>query len=260
MSSHRPPPRCALVPCLLAKLKYSHRGWGHTEHGARSRECTRCRAVACFPRNSPRRTLSWSNLLTVMGTPRQTVVDRAAEHPRAIARKRCLCTDPRSLEVHVVLRVLAFPNNVCGAGCLATVPRRAARWLVACLRNRTTHTEHGARSGEVRLVSAPSRMTTDIEMNGTMRAVLQRGQTEDASNAASAKRMRLRKKSNHNQASTIVESMWGRANTCPASLTNEKNSWPMARGPFLMSHGLEPVGHAHRLWPGRVMTMAIGNV
>ena len=171
MSSHRPPPRCALVPCLLAKLKYSHRGWGHTEHGARSRECTRCRAVACFPRNSPRRTLSWSNLLAVMGTPRQTVVDCAAEHPRAIARKRC----------------------VCGAGCLATVPRRAAPWLVAYLRNRTTHTEHGARSGEVRLgeisisvatsvnaqklaswtlVSALGCMTTDIEMNSTMRPVL----------------------------------------------------------------------------------------
>ena len=183
--------------------------------------------------------------------------------------------------MHVVLRVLAFSKNVCGAGCLATVPRRAAPWLVAYLRNRTTHTEHGARSGEVRLgemaisvatsvnaqkleswklVSALGRMTTDIEMNGTMRAVLQRGQTEDASNAASAKRMRLRKKSNHNQASTIVESMWGRANTCPASLTNEKNSWPMARGPFLVSHGLGLVGHAHRPWPGRVMTMAIGNV
>ena len=136
---------------------------------------------------------SWSNLLTVMGTPRQTLVTRASEDPRVIARKRCLCTDPRSLEVHVVLRVLAFPNNVCGAGCLATVPRRAAPWLVAYLRNRTTHTEHGARSGEVRLgdistlvatsvnadklvswklVSALGVMTTDIVMNSTKRPVL----------------------------------------------------------------------------------------
>ena len=97
--------------------------------------------------------------------------------------------------MHVVLRVLAFSKNVCGVESLGTVPSRAARWYVACSRNRTTHTEHGARSGEVRLgemaisvatsanaqrletwklVSALGLMTTDIEMHGTMRAVLRR--------------------------------------------------------------------------------------
>ena len=50
-----------------------------------------------------------------------------------------------------------------------------------------------------------------------MRALLQRSQAGDACDAASANRVRLRGKSSHKQALTIVESMWGRADACPAS-------------------------------------------
>ena len=46
-----------------------------------------------------------------------------------------------------------------------------------------------------------------------MRALLQRSQTEEPSNETSAKRRRLRKKSTHTQALSIVETMWGHANT-----------------------------------------------
>ena len=58
-----------------------------------------------------------------------------------------------------------------------------------------------------------------------MRTLLQRSQAEDTGDAASTKRVRVRKKSTHKQALTIVETLWGSADACPAS-SSRKDSGP----------------------------------
>ena len=59
-----------------------------------------------------------------------------------------------------------------------------------------------------------------------MRALLQQRQNIGIENENGKKKVRLRgKKSNHNQALTIVESMWGNVNSCPTS-SEKKDSGP----------------------------------
>ena len=58
-----------------------------------------------------------------------------------------------------------------------------------------------------------------------MRALLMRSQAADTQDGASKKRMRVRKKSAHKQALTIVETIWGNTDTCPSSF-NRKDSGP----------------------------------
>ena len=50
-----------------------------------------------------------------------------------------------------------------------------------------------------------------------MRALLQQSRAMGTCNESLKKRVRLRKKSTHYQVSTIVKSMWGKADTCPTS-------------------------------------------
>ena len=58
-----------------------------------------------------------------------------------------------------------------------------------------------------------------------MRALLMRSQATDGQEGPSQKRIRVRKKSAHKQALTIVENIWGNADTCSSSF-NRKDSGP----------------------------------
>ena len=58
-----------------------------------------------------------------------------------------------------------------------------------------------------------------------MRALLQRSQADDGDNPDPKKRVRMRTKSKHNQALTIVESMWGRPETVPLRF-NKQDTGP----------------------------------
>ena len=58
-----------------------------------------------------------------------------------------------------------------------------------------------------------------------MRALLQRSQVEEPNNESLAKRRRIRRKSSHTQALSIVESVWGHANTSSAN-SDKKDSGP----------------------------------
>ena len=60
---------------------------------------------------------------------------------------------------------------------------------------------------------------------GDIRALLQRSQAVDSCDTASTKRVRVRQKSTHTQAYSIVESIWGSADACPAS-SSRKDSGP----------------------------------
>ena len=58
-----------------------------------------------------------------------------------------------------------------------------------------------------------------------MRALLQRSQVQEPNNESLAKRRRIRSKSSHTQALSIVESVWGHANTSSTN-SDKKNSGP----------------------------------